>query len=48
MLLLVATAAGADIVAWRDAEDVQHFTNVEAEVPAAYRQTTQTIVDERV
>lgn len=48
MLLLVATAAGADIVEWRDAAGVQHFTNVEAEVPAAYRQTTQTIVDERV
>jgi len=48
VLLLVATAAQADIVEWSDAEGVRHYTNVEAEVPADRRDTAQVIVNERV
>jgi hypothetical protein len=48
VLLLVATAAGADIVEWSDAEGVRHYTNVEAEVPPGYRATAQVIVSEQV
>ncbi len=48
VLLLVATAAEADIVEWRDAEGVQHYTNVEAAVPPDRRATAQVIVSEQV
>jgi hypothetical protein len=47
VLLLVATAARADIVEWKDSEGVRHYTNVEAEVPPAYRQTVQVVVNEQ-
>lgn len=48
VLLLVATSARADIVEWRDAAGVRHYTNVEAEVPPGYRATAQVIVNEQV
>jgi hypothetical protein len=47
VLFITATAARADIVEWQDAEGVRHYTNVEAEVPPAFRQTALVIVNEQ-
>ncbi len=39
-------AAVADILEWRDANGVLHYTNVKAEVPKAQRDSAQVFVDE--
>jgi hypothetical protein len=47
VLFITATAASADIVEWKDAEGVRHYTNIEAEVPPAYRQSVLVVVNEQ-
>ena len=46
LLLCVAAPAWADIIEWRDEHGVRHFTNVRAEVPGAYSDAAQVVIDE--
>jgi hypothetical protein len=46
ILLCWMGAAGADIIEWRDADGVRHYTNLKAEVPKEQERATRVIVDE--
>lgn len=42
--LFVAGMVKAEVYAWRDHEGVVHFTNVQADIPMAYRDAAQVVV----
>lgn len=46
MFMLIATAAAADILEWKDAQGVSHYTNLQGEVPKEQRESVQVVVDE--
>ena len=45
-LLLIASAASADIVKWQDADGVTHYTNIPAEIPKDEQANAVVVVDE--
>jgi len=42
----LAAPAMGDIIEWRDANGVRHFTNVRGEVPGDYQESAQVVVNE--
>lgn len=48
ILLLSAVCVRADIIEWRDAHGVRHYTNLREEIPAAHRDAAQVVIDEKV
>lgn len=48
IVVLAASLARADIIEWRDADGVRHYTNLREEIPEAQRQAAQVVVDEAV
>lgn len=46
-VVVLSSAAAADIFEWRDADGVTHYTNLQAEVPKEHEQAVQVVVDER-
>jgi hypothetical protein len=46
LVLLLPSVAGADILEWRDADGVRHYTNLKGEVPKDQRESVQVVVDE--
>jgi hypothetical protein len=47
LLMLVPALGSADILEWRSADGVRHFTNLKSEVPKDQRDATQIVVDEQ-
>jgi len=48
VLLVLSSAAAADIYEWRDTDGVTHYTNLQAEIPKEHEQSVQVVVDEHV
>jgi hypothetical protein len=47
LLLCVPARGSADILEWRSADGVRHFTNLKGEVPKEQRDSAQIVVDEQ-
>jgi len=47
VILFLTASAWADILEWRDAAGVRHYTNLRGEVPKEYLGSVHVIVDER-
>jgi hypothetical protein len=47
LLMFVPALGSADILEWRSADGVRHFTNLKSEVPTDQRDATQIVVDEQ-
>ena len=48
LVMLATGSAAADILEWRDASGVSHYTNLKEEVPNEQRGSVQVVVDELV
>jgi len=48
LILLLSVPAVADVIEWRDADGVRHYTNIKEEIPEEQRAQAQVVINEAV